>query len=153
MNAELKVIAPAWEAIQRATKLGPIKSKAHYTEMLRLSDSLIEAIGTDHAHPLNTLLFIVGDLIRAYDRKHYKILGATPSEVVEFLMVQHQLRQSDLPEIGAQSVVSAVLSGQRELNTGQIKRLCGRFGVSADVFLWRPQARLGSTIAPWAVTC
>ena len=42
MNAELKVIAPAWEAIQRATRVGPIKSKskAHYTEMLRLSDSL-----------------------------------------------------------------------------------------------------------------
>ena len=50
-------------------------------------------------------------------------------------MVQHQLRRSYLPEISAQSVVSAVLSGQRELNTGQIKRLCGRFGVSADVFL------------------
>ena len=77
----------------------------------------------------------MGDLIRAYDEKYHKIPCATPSEVVEFLMVQRQLRQSDLPEIGAQSVVYAVLSGQRELNAGQIKRQCGRFGISADVFL------------------
>ena len=49
---------------------------AHYSEMLSLSDVLIEAIGSDHAHPLNTLLFIVGDLIRAYDEKDHKIPGA-----------------------------------------------------------------------------
>ena len=63
------------------------------------------------------------------------IPDTSPAEVVAFLMEQHGLRQSDLPEIGAQSVVSAVLRGKRALNTRQIKQLSVRFGVAADVFI------------------
>lgn len=135
MTAELKAIALAWKALQRAAKLGPIKNKAHYAEMTQLSDFLIDEIGSDLTHPLNNLLYIVGDLIRAYDEKHRTTPDATPAEVIAFLMEQHSLRQADLPEIGAQSVVSAVLNGQRALNTRQIKRLCSRFGVPTEVFL------------------
>ena len=135
MNAELKSITPAWKALQHAAKLGPITSRTHYAAMSRLSDSLTDEIGDNHGHPLNNLLYIVGDLIRAYDEAHMNIPEASPAEVVAFLMEQHSLRQSDLPEIGAQSVVFAVLSGKRALNTRQVKRLSVRFGVTADAFL------------------
>jgi len=50
-------------------------------------------------------------------------------------MQEHRLRQSDLPEIGSQGVVSEVLAGKRELNARQIKRLAKRFGVSPAVFI------------------
>jgi len=46
-----------------------------------------------------------------------------------------ELTQKDLPEIGAQSVVSAVLSGKRRLNVRQIARLSARFGLRADAFM------------------
>jgi HTH-type transcriptional regulator/antitoxin HigA len=42
------------------------------------------------------------------------------------------MRQSDLPEIGPQSVVSAVLSGKRELNLRQVKLLAARFRVPME---------------------
>ena len=77
----------------------------------------------------------MGDLIRDYDEKHYPIPDASPAEIIAFLMEQHGLRQSDLPEIGTQSVVSEVLNGKRELNARQIKRLSERFGVAAGAFL------------------
>ena len=51
------------------------------------------------------------------------------------LMGRHRLTQSQLPEIGPQSVVSAVLSGKRALNVRQIARLARRFKLSADVFM------------------
>ena len=47
-------------------------------------------------------------------------------------MEQHQLRQSDLPELGPQSVVSAILSGKRALNLRQVKVLAQRFGVPME---------------------
>ena len=47
----------------------------------------------------------------------------------------HGLRQSDLPEIGAQSVVSAILAGRRSLNVRQVKALAARFGIPAANFL------------------
>jgi HTH-type transcriptional regulator/antitoxin HigA len=50
-------------------------------------------------------------------------------------MVEHDLKQSDLPEIGSQGVVSEILSGKRQLNVRQIKNLSKRFKVSPAVFI------------------
>lgn len=56
-------------------------------------------------------------------------------DVLRQLMQEHGLTQSQLPEIGAQSVVSAVLAGKRQLNVRQIARLARRFKLPADVFV------------------
>ncbi len=50
-------------------------------------------------------------------------------------MEQHGLRQSDLPEVGSQGVVSEILSGRRDLNVRQIRLLAERFHVSAATFV------------------
>jgi HTH-type transcriptional regulator/antitoxin HigA len=50
-------------------------------------------------------------------------------------MAQQSLRQSDLPEVGPQSVVSEVLRGKRQLNVRQISRLAKRFKLPAEVFM------------------
>ncbi|MFX6250459.1 helix-turn-helix domain-containing protein [Acinetobacter baumannii] len=50
-------------------------------------------------------------------------------------MEQHQLTQSDLPEIGSQGVVSEILRGKRDLNLRQVKALAERFGVGPAVFI------------------
>ncbi|MDT4865489.1 Antitoxin HigA [compost metagenome] len=50
-------------------------------------------------------------------------------------MQEHGLNQSDLPEIGAQSVVSEILKGKRQLNIRHIRALAARFGVPAEVFV------------------
>lgn len=55
-------------------------------------------------------------------------------DVLKFLMNEHDLSQSDLPEIGSQSLVSKILKGERKLTADQIGRLAGRFHVSPAVF-------------------
>jgi HTH-type transcriptional regulator/antitoxin HigA len=50
-------------------------------------------------------------------------------------MEEHDLRQSDLPEIGSQGVISEMLSGKRQFNVRQIKLLSKRFKVSPAVFI------------------
>ena len=47
-------------------------------------------------------------------------------------MAEHGLRQSELPEIGSQGVVSEVLSGRRALNLRQVKAFARRFAVPMD---------------------
>lgn len=56
-------------------------------------------------------------------------------EALHFLMEAHGLRQSDLPEIGSQGVVSEIINGKRELNVRQIRALAKRFAVSPAVFV------------------
>lgn len=57
------------------------------------------------------------------------------TEALRFLMEQHDLRQSDLPEIGNQAKMSEVLSGKREINARQARALANRFGVEVGMFI------------------
>ncbi|MFX5756808.1 helix-turn-helix domain-containing protein, partial [Acinetobacter baumannii] len=67
--------------------------------------------------------------------KHFPLQQVSPIEVLQFLMEQHQLTQSDLPEIGSQGVVSEILRGKRDLTLRQVKALAERFGVGPAVFI------------------
>ena len=74
-------------------------------------------------------------IITQYDEAHHPIDEANGLDVLRYLMKEHRLTQSDLPEIGSQGVVSEVLSGKRTLNVRQIKALAARFNVSPQTFL------------------
>lgn len=125
----------AWQEFSRATHISPIRNEKHYAEMVQLADSLTETIGSAKKHPLLDLFDLVSELIRSYDAEHYAVPDAQPREVLRFLMEQHGLAQSDLPEVGNQSVISMLLSGARQLNVRQIQALAARFHVSPTVFI------------------
>jgi HTH-type transcriptional regulator / antitoxin HigA len=129
-------IAPIWGDLQRRLGLSPIHSKAQYNRMVKLMNSLVDEVGGNEKHPLADLLEIVGDIIAAYEERHYPIADAEPREVLRLLMEQNNLQQKDLAaELGSQSVVSEILSGKREINARQAKTLAARFAVSPGAFL------------------
>ena len=74
-------------------------------------------------------------MVSEYEAAHMPIREMPVRALLRKLMKQHALMQKDLPEIGAQSVVSAVLSSKRQLNVRQIARLSARFALPADVFV------------------
>lgn len=106
-----------------------------YQDRLNLLHQLIDMVGEDEQHPLASLLHFVGIQIAEYEKQHYAISDASPQEVLASLMQEHQLKQSDLLEIGSQGVVSEILNSKRRLNTRQIQALAQRFGVSPSVFI------------------
>jgi HTH-type transcriptional regulator/antitoxin HigA len=55
-------------------------------------------------------------------------------ELLRALMVEHDIKQSELPEVGPQPVVSDVLAGKRALNLRQVAALAARFHVPMEVF-------------------
>ena len=125
----------AWQQVNQMAHIAPIRDDAHYTEMVKLADTLVDVIGAGESHPLLDLLDTVSELIRIYDAEHFVVPEASPQQVLRFLMEQHGLTQSELPEIGNQSVVSMILSGTRQLNVRQIQALSVRFHVSPHVFI------------------
>ncbi len=75
-------------------------------------------------------------LIEDFEERHYKLKPAAPREAVLELMRANGIKQKDLVEVfGTPSIVSEVLSGKRALSKEHIRRLSGRFHVSAEVFL------------------
>jgi HTH-type transcriptional regulator / antitoxin HigA len=112
-----------------------IRNEREYNAAVKRLNELIDEIGTNEKHPLYSLLDTLGTLIHAYEEENYPIPSATGAEVLRYMMDEHGLTQSDLPEIGSQGVVSEILNGKRELNIRQVRALAERFGVSAAVFI------------------
>ena len=130
------MLAP-WDEVHDALGLGsPIRDAAHHNEMLRFVDECFEQFGADDDHPIFVLVNLVALRIRKYeDRMHPWPDAGTPQSRLPFLMGQHGLRQCDLPKVGAQSVVSAVLAGKRGLNLRQARALAQRFQVSIEALI------------------
>ena len=99
-----------------------------------LTDALVDAGAMESHHPQHSLYLVLADLIYAYDRQHYPQSKVHGTDLLRFLMDQHGLRQSQLPEIGTQSVVSEILAGKRELTTSHIRALSKRFALSPAAF-------------------
>ena len=121
-----------WSAI---APLLTIRNGREYNAAINRLNALLDEIGTNEKHPLFSLLDTLGALIHAYEIKHYPIPISSGAEVLRFLMEEHDLAQSDLPEVGSQGVVSEILNGKRELNVRQIRALAERFEVSPSAFV------------------
>ena len=133
MNAQLKEIAKVWPDIQNIFSV-PHNEK-DYKKLVNLLDSLIDEVGDDESHPLASLMETLGSLIETYEAHELPEIEGNPIDTLKALMEEHGIRQSDLPEIGSQGVVSEIMSGRRQLNIRQIKVLGKRFKVSPVVFV------------------
>lgn len=118
-----------------APLLTPPKNDAEYEALVEALDEILDAGGADELYPLAGLADHIGELIARYEERRHLVPDVRGADMLRFLMESHGLKQSDLPEVGTQSVVSEILSGKRQLNARQIARLSARFRVPADVFL------------------
>lgn len=133
MTPDIQAAIASWPAV--APFLAEPKSKAEFERLVAALDAVLDAGGADENHPLASLAEYLGDLVARYETRRVPMREMSVPELLRQLMVEHNLRQSDLPEIGAQSVVSDVMRGKRRLNVGQITRLSERFGLPVGVFM------------------
>jgi HTH-type transcriptional regulator / antitoxin HigA len=134
MNAQLAPVFDAWNSFQKASGVRHIQSDKDYEEAASLADALLDEGAIQDDHPHHSLFLVLSDLIYAYDQRHYAQASVGGVDMLRFLMDQHGLKQSELPEIGAQSVVSDILSGKRELTVNHIRGLSKRFSISPAAF-------------------
>ena len=120
-----------WQAIR---PFMTIRNERDYDRLVEQMNQLLDEVGIDEAHPMYEFLDTMGTILHAYEENQYPIPKASGADILAYLMEEHGLRQSDLPEIGSQGVVSEVLNGKRELNVRQIRNLATRFHVSPAVF-------------------
>ena len=136
MSTNLRHLTRHFTALAAEVPLRPIRSERDYKAAVRAMDELLDAGGADESDVLADLVALVGGFVAEYEeRKGHVLPDAGGVEVLRFLMERDALRQSDLPEIGSQGVVSEILRGKRDLNARQIRALGERFRVSPATFL------------------
>ena len=112
-----------------------IQNEQEYDEAVERLNGLIDEVGTDEHHPLYSLLDTLGTVIYTYEEKHHSMPQCRGGDLLQFLIEEHGLTQSGLPEVGSQGVISEIIRGKRELNVRQIRALAKRFEVSPSVFI------------------
>jgi HTH-type transcriptional regulator/antitoxin HigA len=133
MNIQLEKIAKIWPGIQNIFSV-PHNQK-EYNRLVHILDGVIDEVGENESHPLASLMETLGSLIESYEVQNIPEIDGSPCDALKTLMEEHDLKQSDLPEIGSQGVISEMLSGKRQFNVRQIKLLSNRFDVSPAVFM------------------
>jgi len=137
---DLVEVGRRYEAFLDAAGVGAVRTETDYQRAVELVEAILDQTRNSPArenaeHPLANLLDLLSAAVREYEADHYALPASSPRDVLRFLMDQHALTQSDLPEIGSQGVVSEILAGRRTLNARQIAGLSKRFGISADAFI------------------
>src|SRR6185437_10677176 len=110
-------------AVQQTIKhWGHVASYAHiprddkeYERLLAFVDELMEWSRHHEDERATDLLSLIARNIETYENYHYPVKKVSAIDMLKFLMDEHGLGQSDLPEIGGQSLVSKILSGERQL--------------------------------------
>ena len=75
-------------------------------------------------------------LVEAYENEHYPFEGATPHEVIDFMLEQKGRTRGDLAEMmGGRSRVSDFFNGKRPLSLKQIRRLSSELDIPAELLL------------------
>ena len=120
----------------------PIGNPEAYEQALELVESLLEEAEDSPDDSLNVVISILVDAIENYENKDEGLLEFEnramdlPPDLglLRVLMDQYGLGTSGLPEIGSKSMVSRVLSGERNLSKKHIQALSKRFGVDPGLF-------------------
>jgi HTH-type transcriptional regulator / antitoxin HigA len=111
----------------------PITSEEELLATQKVIDSLIDKgeLTQDEQDYLNVL----GTLVYEYEEKHYPIPDISGVELLKALLFEFGLRQKDLVSIfKTESIVSEVLSGQRNLTVNHISQLAEFFHISPAAF-------------------
>ncbi len=72
MNAALNIekLVPAWQALRATAPVSHIESESDYEQATEFLNKLLDIVRDDAAHPLYSLVSVVGDLIEAYENDH-----------------------------------------------------------------------------------
>ncbi|MBI5447291.1 MAG: transcriptional regulator, partial [Gammaproteobacteria bacterium] len=111
------------------------KNEHGYDTLVTQLDELLNIIGENENHELIGLADTMSNLIQAYDEAHRKKTKNAGINALRYLMEEHNLHQSDLPQIASQGVMSEILNGKRDLNLRQIKLLAQYFYVNPSTFI------------------
>jgi len=128
-------VSPTYEELVLDFLPRPIKTETEYEAVQKEVDRLVDKgeLSPDEEDYLDLL----GTLIMNYeerteDKSEYELRGV---ELIKGLMELHHLKQKDLVSIfKTKSIVSAVLTGKRQLTAEHINKLAAFFDLPHELF-------------------
>ena len=134
-------VLQSWEQIPVTAWISRPSTEKEFENLLELLESITDRMEAraenPETSPLGALFDLVSEYVRAWETEFEAEIDATPSEVLEQLMLERDVTQTDLERAGVakQELLSMVLAGKREVSRGLAKKLAAFFKVSVEVFV------------------
>jgi HTH-type transcriptional regulator / antitoxin HigA len=114
----------------------PIRTERDYRLALKRIDELITLDPKEGTSAFDEL-DLISTLVESYENIHYQIDAPDPLKAIQFIMDEKGLTQKDLVKYfnGSKSLVSAFLSGKRELSKSVIKSLHRELGIPYEILM------------------
>jgi len=133
MNPLLENAMQHWNMVAPA-----IECPTNEEDYLLLIDNIRDAIKLVENRPNSHLTGLIDAMAVAaqqYEKAKIDSLNAEGVSALRYLMKLHDIKQSDLREVGSQGVVSEILNGKRSLTLRHVRALSRKFNVSPSVFI------------------
>ena len=131
--------AAAYQALVKSFPPRPIRDRHQLRETWVRVESLLAKARRSPAE--DDYLSILSDMVEHWEAEHVKMPTLRGVDLIRELLDENQLPQRALVDIfGADSIVSEVLSGKRELQRKHIEGLAGFFNVSPAAFFPLPES-------------
>ena len=114
--------------------LHAIRNEDEYDRVVAALNSLLDDGAGNERHPMAEMVSTLGELIAEYDVRYYPPQVVSSSSILKFLMEQHRLTASQMPEVGSADMVRSVLDESANLTDTQVTALAHRFKLSESVF-------------------
>ena len=117
-----------------AFPLCPLKNDDDLARAITVIDSLIVRGDLDNGE--QDYLDVLTDIVEKYEGNEHPMHRASDAEVLRFLIEDRKITQSELAEATkiANSTISEILSGKRELTRSHVGVMAKYFGVRPTVF-------------------
>ena len=112
-----------------------IRTEQEHQRLLRAAAELMEKPEPAITEEEGRLLEMLAMLIEEYEDRVHPLPKAEPHKMLNHLLLEKQLKPSDLWDILPKSRVSEILSGKRGISKAQAKRLAEMLHVPVDLFL------------------
>ncbi|TQV89045.1 helix-turn-helix domain-containing protein [Aliikangiella coralliicola] len=131
------------EALERAVQhwnmVAPVvdtpKTPEDYETLLSNLKSTMELVENRPNSPLAGLIKAMSRAAQEYEGSFLYEQQGGALLALRYLIKLHNIKQSDLKEIGSQGVVSEILNGKRSLTLRHVRELSKRFNVSPNTFI------------------
>ena len=133
LDQELADTIKVWPVVSKV--LSTFETEGQYNKAVGWLNELIDEASENEAPLVESLIDTLGTLVKDYEDRNIPEPDADPIDCLKFLMEEHDLKPSNLPEVGSPEVISDLLNGKRPLTVKQIKALGERFNVSPAVFV------------------
>lgn len=114
----------------------PIRTEKNYRSALKRIDELI-SLDPKEGTVAYDELDLISTLVESYEILHYPIDAPDPVKAIQYIMEEKGLTQKDLVKYfnGSKGLVSAFLSGKRELSKNVIRSLHHGLGLPYEILM------------------